>query len=149
MPGGISRELTTAGKAVWKLVAPLLLKQKLLKPTDRLSLTRYCDTVAEYWKVTRELREKDYTYEAEKVGSGKMLRFNPLFMVQARHPLVSLRGATQTPLISASISGVTLSPRAFQPGLPVSLSHRKSDTRVRFAGVVADAVRADAPSLSR
>ncbi len=97
--------------------------------------------------MTPELREKDYTYEAEKVGSGKMLRFNPLFMVQARHPLVSVRGATQSPLISASFSGVTLSPGAFPLGLPVSLSHRKSDTRVRFAGVVADAVRADAPSL--
>ncbi len=149
LPGGIPRELTKQGKRVWQLVAPLLLKQKLLKPTDRLSLTRYCDTIAEYWRVTRELREKDYTYEAEKVGSGKMLRFNPLFMVQARHPLVSVRGATQAPLISASFSGVTLSPRAFPPGLPVSLSHRGPDTRVRFAGGVADAVRADAPSLSR
>ncbi len=111
LPGGIPRELTRAGKRVWQIVAPLLLTQKLLKPTDRLSLTRYCDTVAEYWKVTRELREKDYTYEAEKVGSGKMLRFNPLFMVQARQPLVSVRGAPQSPLISASYSGVTLSPR--------------------------------------
>ncbi len=134
---------------MWQIVAPLLLKQKLLKPTDRLSLTRYCDTIAEYWRVTRELREKDYTYEAEKVGSGKMLRFNPLFIVQARHPLVSVRGATQSPLISASFSGVTLSPGAFPLGLPVSLSHRKTAPGCRFAGVVADAVRADAPSLSR
>ena len=92
---------------MWNLVAPMLLKQKLLKPIDRISLTRYCDTVAEYWKVTRELREKDYTYEAEKVDSDKMLRFNPLFMVQARHPLVSVRGAPQAPLISASFPGVT------------------------------------------
>ncbi len=133
LPGGIPRELTRQGKRVWQIVAPLLLTQKLLKPTDRLSLTRYCDTIAEYWRVTRELREKDYTYEAEKVGSGKMLRFNPLFIVQARHPLVSVRGATQSPLIFASFSSVTLSPRAFPLGLPVSLSHRKSDTRVRFA----------------
>ncbi len=123
------RELTKHGKAVWNMVAPQLLKSKLLHPTDRISLTRYCDTVAEYWRVTRELREKDYTYEAEKVGSGKMLRFNPLFMVQARHPLVSVRGATQSPLISASFSGVTLSPGAFPLGLPVSLSHRGPDTR--------------------
>ena len=74
VPGGIPRELTKHGKAVWNMVAPQLLKSKLLHPTDRISLTRYCDTVAEYWKVTRELREKDYTYEANKVGGGKMLR---------------------------------------------------------------------------
>ena len=82
--GGIPRELTVAGKAVWKIVAPLLTTQKLFKATDRIALARYCDTVAEYWKVTRMLRRQKYVYDVQKVGGGKMLRFNPLFMIQDR-----------------------------------------------------------------
>ena len=82
--GPMPRELTKQGKAVWNLLAPQLLQAKFLHPTDRISLVRYCDTVAEYWKVTRELRVKKYTYWAKKVGGGKLLRFNPLFVVQDR-----------------------------------------------------------------
>ena len=87
--------------------------------------------------------------DTKPTADTKMLRLNPLFMVQARNPLVSVRGDTQSPLVSASFGGVSLSPRPFPLDLPVSLSHRKSETRFRFAGVVADVVRADAPSLSR
>ena len=84
VPGGMPRELTKGGKTVWNIIAPMLVRSNFYHPTYRLSLTRYCDTVAEYWKVTRLLRKKSYTYEAKKVGGGTMLRFNPLFMVQDR-----------------------------------------------------------------
>ncbi len=82
--GGVPRELTKEGKVIWNIIAPMLVKSNFYHPTYRLSLTRYCDTVAEYWKVTRKLRRGSYTYEAKKVGGGTMLRFNPLFMVQDR-----------------------------------------------------------------
>ena len=56
--------------------------------------------------------------DTKPTADTKMLRLNPLFMVQARNPLVSVGGDTQSPLMSASFSGVTLSPRAFPPGYP-------------------------------
>ena len=87
VPGGVPRELTAQGKTVWRIIAPLLARSNFYHKTYCtycFSLTRYCDTVAEYWKVTRELRRKSYVYKAPKVGGGTMLRFNPLFMVQDR-----------------------------------------------------------------
>ena len=84
VPGGVPRQLTKEGKAVWRIIAPLLARSNFYHKTYAFSLTRYCDTVAEYWKVTRELRKKSYVYKAPKVGGGTMLRFNPLFMVQDR-----------------------------------------------------------------
>ena len=84
VPGAVPRQLTKEGKAVWKIIAPLLARSNFYHKTYAFSLTRYCDTVAEYWKVTRELRRKSYVYKAPKVGGGTMLRFNPLFMVQDR-----------------------------------------------------------------
>ncbi len=84
VPGAVPRELTAHGKTVWKIIAPLLARSNFYHKTYAFSLTRYCDTVAEYWKVTRELRKKSYVYKAPKVGGGTMLRFNPLFMVQDR-----------------------------------------------------------------
>ncbi len=84
VPGAVPRELTKEGKAVWRIIAPLLARSNFYHKTYAFSLTRYCDTVAEYWKVTRELRKKSYVYTAPKVGGGTMLRFNPLFMVQDR-----------------------------------------------------------------
>ena len=78
------RKLTDAGKVIWRDLAPKLLKINLLRETDLPSFTRYCDTLAEYWKVTRELRLKKYTYEAETTVGGKLLRLNPMFMVQSR-----------------------------------------------------------------
>ena len=84
VPGAVPSELTKHGKAVWRIIAPLLARSNFYHKTYAFSLTRYCDTVAEYWKVTRELRKKSYVYKAPKVGGGTMLRFNPLFMVQDR-----------------------------------------------------------------
>lgn len=84
VPGGVPRELTKEGKSVWNLIAPMLAKSKLYHATDRIALSRYCDTVSEYWKVTRKLRKMQYTYKVPKVGGGTMLRFNPLFSVQDR-----------------------------------------------------------------
>ena len=84
VPGAVPRELTKEGKAVWRIIAPLLARSNFYHKTYAFSLTRYCDTVAEYWKVTRELRRKSYVYKAPKVGGGTILRFNPLFMVQDR-----------------------------------------------------------------
>ncbi len=41
-----------------------------------------------------------------------------------------------TPLVSVSFPGATLSPRAFPPGLPVSLSHRgKTSQRLARSSV--------------
>lgn len=77
-------KLTDAGKVIWRDLAPKLKKINLLRETDLPSFTRYCDTLSEYWKVTRELRRKNYTYEAETTVGGKLLRLNPLFMVQSR-----------------------------------------------------------------
>lgn len=82
--GGTPRELTREGKRVWNMVVPQLHEINFFDPLDRGALARYCDAIAEYWKVTRQLRKMKYTYEVKKVGGGTMLRFNPLFMVQDR-----------------------------------------------------------------
>lgn len=84
LSGGAPAHLTTEGKKIWRDLAPQLRQTKLIRQTDRLALARYCDTLADYWKVTRELRTKKHVYEAERVDGGKMLRVNPLFMVQDR-----------------------------------------------------------------
>ena len=78
------RQLSAAGKAIWRDVAGQLGKIKLLRETDRWSLTRYCETLAEYWKVTRQLRKMKPTYEAKSIAGGKMIRLNPLVMYQDR-----------------------------------------------------------------
>lgn len=84
VPGGTPAELTKPGKAIWQMLAPMLVKTKLYIAIDRHALARYCDSAAEYWKVTRSLRKQQYTYNVKKVGGGTMLRYNPLFIVQDR-----------------------------------------------------------------
>lgn len=84
VPGGTPRELTAAGKKVWAMVVPQLDAVHFYDPLDRNALARYCDSVAQYWDVTRQLRKQKFTYDVRKVGGGKMLRFNPLFMIQDR-----------------------------------------------------------------
>lgn len=81
---GVPCHLTAAGKRIWSDLAPKLTRINLLRETDLQSFSRYCDMLSEYWKVTRELRRKHYTYEAETTIGGKLLRLNPLFMVQSR-----------------------------------------------------------------
>lgn len=83
------KELRGEARKIYAEVAKQLAHVKLLRASDRQALARYCDTLNEYWKVTRKLqgpkaRGGGYTYEAKTTSGGKMLRANPLFMIQDR-----------------------------------------------------------------
>ena len=76
--------LTVQGKKIWQDIAPKLSHSKLLRDTDRHLLMRYCDTLAQYWKVTRKVRKKGEAYNCKMTHGGKMLRINPWFSAQER-----------------------------------------------------------------
>jgi P27 family predicted phage terminase small subunit len=90
LTGGAPDQLNADGKRIWAEIVPQLAHIRLVRDTDRSVLARYCDSLAEYWAVTKRLRDRrkgrggGYTYEAEKIGGGTMLRLNPLFTVQDR-----------------------------------------------------------------
>lgn len=85
LAGGAPQSLTAEGRKVWAELHKSLSQLKLLRQTDRQVFLRYCDTVAEYWKITRQLRRSGSTYLAPMTGGvGKMRRIDPRFLVQER-----------------------------------------------------------------
>tara|TARA_R110000868_G_scaffold29889_24_gene111148 strand:+ start:6351 stop:6944 length:594 start_codon:yes stop_codon:yes gene_type:complete len=81
--GGTPPHLSAGGKKIWQQLAPQLEKINFIKTTDRNMFERYCDSLAEYWKVTRSLRRNKHTYWTNS-NHGKLKRLNPEFMVQDR-----------------------------------------------------------------
>lgn len=77
-------KLSAAALAVWRETATELERMNFLRPTDRNAFARYCETVAEYWRVSTSLRRlKSNTYETDTLH-GRMLRIHPDFLVQDR-----------------------------------------------------------------
>lgn len=76
-------KLTPSAVAVWKAIAPDLERMNFIRATDRELFGRYCQTVVEYWEVTKALRAEQVVYWTE-TNHGKMKRINPLFAVQDR-----------------------------------------------------------------
>lgn len=77
------RELNAAGKTIWNRLVPHLRDMRLVRQTDREVLARYCNHVARYWKLEREIRRDGATYLTE-TNHGSMKRINPAFAVQDR-----------------------------------------------------------------
>jgi P27 family predicted phage terminase small subunit len=74
-------KLSAGGLAIWREIAPELQRLNFLRHSDRQTFARYCETLARYWNVTRQLKSKDLTYWTES-AHGKLKRVNPLFQVE-------------------------------------------------------------------
>lgn len=75
--------LTTTAKAVWQSVGPDLERMGFLRPTDRNAFARYCDAVARYWAISKQLRMEGQTYTSTS-AHGDLRRVNPLFLIEER-----------------------------------------------------------------
>lgn len=76
-------QLSEPARQVWQALAPELARLKLLRTTDGQAFARYCDTLARYWEVTRELDKLGDTY-VSKSQHGTLHRLRPQFIVQDR-----------------------------------------------------------------
>lgn len=80
-----SSKLGRPALSIWHELKPELERMNFIRPTDRHALSRYCDTMAEYWRVTLALRSKSQGLTYETTGpNGSMTRINPLFLIQDR-----------------------------------------------------------------
>ncbi|MBI1401445.1 phage terminase small subunit P27 family [Hyphomonas sp.] len=85
----VPHQLTAEGKEVWARIVPALNRIGRVKQTDREALTRYCDMVGAYWKMSLQIATEGSTMLVPTVakdesGAGAMWR---------RHPLLSERRA--------------------------------------------------------
>lgn len=81
--GEAPKQLDALAKRVWSTLAPELVRMKLLRATDAQGFARWCDAVVRFWAVTERLAKAGEIYETD-TNHGKMLRVNPLFIVQDR-----------------------------------------------------------------
>lgn len=103
----IPAQLTEAGREVWKRIVPPLKRAGRVKATDLEAITRYCDMVGSYWKMSLQIAAEGSTMLVPTVakddkGEGAMWR---------RHPLLSERRA-----MAKALEGIEdrfgMSPRA-------------------------------------
>ena len=81
--GAMPKVLCPAAKTIWKELAPQLVALRFIRETDRGVFARYCETLAEFWRVTRKLRKKgEGLVYWTKTRHGDMKRINPLVMIQ-------------------------------------------------------------------
>ena len=80
---GAPKELSIAAVKVWDLLAPDLRSLNFLRDTDRMAFARYCEHMAKWWKLTKDINDKGDTYETVSLH-GRMLRINPSFLVRER-----------------------------------------------------------------
>ncbi|MBA4338328.1 MAG: phage terminase small subunit P27 family [Hyphomonas sp.] len=103
----VPHQLTPEGRDVWTRIVPPLKRAGRIKATDLEAITRYCDMVGSYWKMSKQIAEEGSTMLVPTVakddkGEGAMWR---------RHPLLSERRA-----MAKALEGIEdrfgMSPRA-------------------------------------
>lgn len=75
--------LVAGAVAIWDDLAPELQRLNFLRGTDRHAFARYCQTLAEYWTITRNLQRNGRTYKVES-AHGTYQRLRPEFLMQDR-----------------------------------------------------------------
>lgn len=91
---GVPDILSEEGAAMWRKLAPDLIRMNFVRETDYPAFARYCEYSVLWWDLTRRLNSpvKKRGSNAEGLGvvyettsnHGKMLRVNPLFLVRER-----------------------------------------------------------------
>lgn len=77
------KHMRAKGKRYWEEVAGFLIDSRIVRASDRNALARYCETLADYVEVTRELDVQGHVYWSTS-NHGKLQRISPYFMVQER-----------------------------------------------------------------
>lgn len=77
------KDLPAAAKRVWQALAPELIRMKLLRLTDVGAFSRYCEHLARWAELTKQLRKDGETYVTES-AHGTMRRICPEFQVRDR-----------------------------------------------------------------
>ena len=77
------KTLPIAARRIWEDLAPELGRMKLLRSTDFGAFARYCEHLARWVALTKDLRKNGETYVTAS-AHGTMERIRPAFMVRDR-----------------------------------------------------------------
>lgn len=78
-------DLAAAARRIWDALAPELGRLKFLRETDRGAFARYCEHLATWWRMTKDLRKEGETYLSKSEHNPEgMLRVNPKFLIRER-----------------------------------------------------------------
>ncbi|WP_261764133.1 phage terminase small subunit P27 family [Kozakia baliensis] len=77
------KHMRAKGRKFWEEVAGYLIDSRIVRASDRNALARYCETLADYVAMTKELDMQGHVYKS-KSNHGELLRISPYFMVQER-----------------------------------------------------------------
>lgn len=80
---GAPAELKGDALVIWNTLAPDLRALNFLRDIDRMPFMRYCEHMAHWIKLTKNIAEKGESYETDS-NHGSMLRINPSFLVRER-----------------------------------------------------------------
>lgn len=75
--------LPVAARRIWEELAPELARMKLLRSTDFGAFSRYCEHLARWGALTKDLRKNGETYTS-KSAHGELERVRPAFLVRDR-----------------------------------------------------------------
>ena len=78
--------LSKEGRAAWAELVPDMIKAGRVKQTDLAALTRYCDMVGRYWKMSATVNTEGETILTPTIATDA--KGNP-GMMRRRHPLLS------------------------------------------------------------
>lgn len=81
---GVPDQLDDDGKRVWVSLTPPLMQSGRFRDTDNEVLTRYCDMVGRYWRMSKRVRDEGETIMVPTIARtadgkpGQMARRHPL-----------------------------------------------------------------------
>ncbi len=77
------QELSQKARGIWDLLAPDLSSLRFLRDTDKFAFARYCEHVAQWWLLTKDIEENGFSAVTES-NHVTMERLRPAFLVRER-----------------------------------------------------------------
>lgn len=137
------KHMRAKGRKYWVEVAGWLSDSRIVRTSDRNALARYCETLADYVKVTAALDKQGHVYITES-NHGTMQRISPWFMVQERltkrlqdlEDRFGLTPASRQQILARMAAGT-------QSSLPLAGAQNNADQSTGTGSLDAPAVPAD------
>lgn len=126
LPDGTPSHLSEFARAFYRKVAPELVRLNFVRMTDRTILERYCEALAEFWKMNTSLRGKPRTYWTDTLH-GKMKRIEPTFLLMQRQEKLLFDYEDRIGLNPQARQRILLNMAATQGVLPLDTREKSID----------------------
>lgn len=134
LPDGTPTHLSERARGFWGRLYKEVKRLNFVRYTDRPTLERYCEALADYWDLQTKLRGKDRVYWTD-TKHGKMKRIEPAVLLMHREEALLMQYEDRLGLNPVARQRILVGMAATQGSLPLTQADEQDKDNGTDAGL--------------